>query len=205
MNEEIKVTDSNDANIYHNVVTGATPDSFMPDPDEIDEQFAQAANQVLKDSVELARLLIGAHQGALAIVIHNDWKLVRKYFSLSGKYAAWADYQTPAVGYGIHNWILGQKQILRLTQVELEAHPEWKGFGKEAGTHPPMRGWLVAPMIDKQGTNWGLFQLSDKYEGDFTQQDEDHFARLVDLVSTTLEALWQVRNLRKQQMQTGLS
>jgi GAF domain-containing protein len=84
-----------------------------------------------------------------------------------------------------------------MTQEELEAHPEWKGFGTEAGKHPPMRGWMSAPIVGKDGTNWGLLQLSDKYEGEFTAEDEQQFLCFSQLVTTTLEALWNVRNLKK--------
>jgi GAF domain-containing protein len=186
------------ANIYHNVVTGATTNPLINNPDAIDEAFASAANQVLHEAAELARVLIGAHQSAIAIIVQGDWSSVRKYFSLSKKYAQWADYGTPATGYGIHNWLLTLNQPLRLTQTELEAHPEWKNFSNENGKHPPMRGWLATPLTDRQGVNWGLFQLSDKYEGEFTEADEQHFVALTALVASNLEALWQVRNLQKQ-------
>jgi GAF domain-containing protein len=185
------------ANVYRNVVTGATPNPVMPTPDAIDEAFAEDANRVLSTSVELIRVLIGAHQSAAAIIVQRDWHSVRKFFSLSEKYAAWADYNTPAVGFGIHAWLLEHNQPVRFTQAELEAHPQWAGFGTEAGKHPPMRGWLAAPLIDRSGVNWGLLQLSDKYTGEFTAADEQHFVTFAGLVSTALEALWEVRNLRK--------
>jgi GAF domain-containing protein len=184
-------------NVYSNAVTGATANPVMPDPDAIDEAFAQAANRVLGLAAELARELVGAHQSAIAIIVQGDWSTVRKYFSLSEKYAAWKDYNTPAVGYGSHNWAIHQTNVIRLTQAELEAHPEWKHFGNEAGKHPPMRGWMAVPLIDTRGTNWGLFQLSDKYEGDFTAEDEKHFVKLAALTLNNLDALWQVRNLQK--------
>lgn len=184
-------------NIYRNVVTGATPNPVMQNPDAIDEEFAEAANRVLSNAVELIRVLIGAHQSAVAIIVQEDWSSIRKFFSLSQKYAAWADYSTPATGYGTHGWLLRHNQTVRMTQAELEAHPEWKGFGTEAGKHPPMRGWLSAPIVGRDGTNWGLLQLSDKYEGEFTEEDEKHFISFAKLVSETLEALWNVRNLRK--------
>jgi hypothetical protein len=107
----------------------------------------------MSNAVELVRDLIGAHQSAIAIVVQKDWSSVRKFFSLSSKYAAWADYRTPATGYGIHAWMLEHNAPVRMTQAELEVHPAWKGFGKEADKHPPMRGWLVAPLIDRQGVN----------------------------------------------------
>ncbi|MGH9939928.1 MAG: response regulator transcription factor, partial [Blastocatellia bacterium] len=34
-----------------------------------------------------------------------------------------------------------------------------------------MRGWLAAPLTLRDGRNLGLIQLSDKYDGEFTEQD----------------------------------
>ena len=114
---------TNPQNIYHNAVTGATANPVMLEPDAIDEAFAQAANKVLQNAVELIRVLIGAHQGAAAVVVEQDWTTIRKFFSLSDKYKAWADYKTPAAGFGIHAWLLTYNKPVRLTQAELEAHP----------------------------------------------------------------------------------
>ncbi|GAB4210067.1 MAG: hypothetical protein OHK0022_42400 [Roseiflexaceae bacterium] len=186
-------------NVYQNAVTGASINPVMPDPDAIDQEFAAAANQMLQTAVETIRILVGAHQGAAAIVVQKDWSTIRKFFSLSQKYANWATYATPATGYGIHGWILEHNRPVRLTQAELEAHPEWKGFGYESERHPPMRGWLAAPLVDRAGVNWGLLQLSDKYEGEFTAEDEHNFVKFAELLSMGLEALWEVRNLRKRQ------
>ncbi len=60
-----------------------------------------------------------------------------------------------------------------------------------------MRGWMAAPIKGEQGVNWGLLQLSNKYEGEFTQDDEAQFTAFAGLVSTTLGTRWQVRNLQK--------
>ena len=185
------------SNVYHNASVGAAPNPAVQAPDAIDAAFFEAANTVLGSAAELARSLVGAHQSAAAIVVENDWRSVRKYFSLSEKYAAWKDYAAPATGYGSHGWLLRQTKPVRLTQEELVAHPEWKNFGTENGKHPPMRGWIASPIMDSKGQNWGLIQLSDKYEGDFTAEDEAVFIRFVALVSATLEAHWEVRNLKK--------
>lgn len=191
-------------NVYQNSFIGATVNPVIPNPDAIDEAFAAAANQALATAVETIRILIGAHQGAAAIVVAQDWSSIRKVFSLSEKYAAWAAYATPATGYGSHGWLLKHNQPVRFTQAELQAHPEWRNFGTEADKHPPMRGWLAAPLVDRAGTNWGLLQLSDKYAGEFTAEDEHNLVRFASLLSITLEALWDVRNLRKQhQAETG--
>jgi hypothetical protein len=55
-----------------------------------------AADPVLAQAAELARVLARAHQGAAAQLFGEGWAHARKYFSLSEKYADWADYRQPA-------------------------------------------------------------------------------------------------------------
>lgn len=171
-------------NTYHNMRT-------PPKSSERKEfvAFYDAADPVLARAAELARVVTHAHQSAIAQMIQGDWSQVRKYFSLSEKYAEWADYRTPAVGFGIHAFITKHNQAFRLTQAELEAHPEWRNFGTEQGQHPPMRGWMARPLIGSDGLNYGLIQVSDRIEGDFTEEDEQHLAQLADLTSAALDAL----------------
>jgi hypothetical protein len=199
-----------DVNVYHNHPVGAEPNPAMPRPDAADAEFAAAANQVLADAAELARALAGAHQSAATVIAGGDWATARKHFSLSPKYAAWADYAAPAVGVGTHAWLLGgpgdpgagggperPPRVVRFSNAELEAHPSWMGFGTEAGKHPPMRGWMAARIEGRDGTVWGMLQLSDKTDGtDFSADDEAAFTRFARLVTTALEALWDVRQLR---------
>lgn len=85
---------------------------------------------------------------------------------------------------------MNENKPLRLTQAELLAHPAWKGFGTEAQRHPPMRGWLAVPLIGKDKHNYGLLQLSDKYnDADFTEDDEQHLMQLARLTAAALDAL----------------
>ena len=174
-------------NTYHN---GATP----PPADVPSElaAFMLAIDPVLAHAADLARVVANAHQGAAAQLIGGGWAHARKFFSLSEKYAAWADYAVPATGFGIHAYAHRIDKPLRLTDAELQAHAEWRGFGVEADRHPPMRGWLVAPLIGSDGDNYGFIQVSDRYEGDFTEQDEINLVRLATLTSTALDALARV-------------
>ena len=59
----------------------------------------------------------------------------------------------------------------------------------EKGRHPPMRGWLAAPLVGQDGLNYGLIQVSDRYEGEFTADDEANLVRLARLTSQALDAL----------------
>ena len=174
-------------NTYHNASTPPGPDV----PPEL-TAFMLAADPVLTQAAELARVLARAHQGAAAQLIGEEWANGRKYFSLSEKYAAWADYRAPAQGVGIHAYAHQVHEPIRLTDQELRAHPEWHEFGAEAGRHPPMRGWLAVPLIGSDGANYGFIQASDRLEGDFTEQDEANLVRLATLTSVALDALAQL-------------
>jgi GAF domain-containing protein len=174
-------------NTYHNASTPPPPD-MSPEL----ASFMRAADPVLAQAAELARVLAHAHQGAATQLIGQDWARARKYFSLSEKYAAWADYRAPAKGFGIHAYAHTVDRPLRLTDAELRAHPWWRNFGDQAGQHPPMRGWLAAPMMGSDGVNYGFIQASDRLEGEFTEQDEANLVRLATLTAAALDALAQL-------------
>src|SRR5215471_2029303 len=68
---------------------------------------------------------------------------MRKYFSLSPRYAAWFDYRTPAAGFGIHADVVKQNVPIRLTQAELERHPDWRDLEHRPGSILLcVAGWL---------------------------------------------------------------
>jgi DNA-binding response OmpR family regulator len=53
-----------------------------------------------------------------------------------------------------------------------------------------MRGWMAAPLISRSGVygrNLGLIQLSEKHDGEFTEQDEDALAQFARIVSVAVE------------------
>jgi GAF domain-containing protein len=152
--------------------------------------FAAAVDATLHLTAEVARYLINTHQAAATLLVAGDWPHARKWFSLSPKYAAWFTYRAPAVGFGIHALVVRENESLRLTQEELEAHPAWRGFGREKGKHPPMRGWLAVPLVGQDGRNYGLLQVSDREDGaDFTADDEARLTQLARLTALTLDSL----------------
>jgi GAF domain-containing protein len=174
-------------NSYHNASTPPGPDI----PADL-AGFLLAADPILAQAAELARVLARAHQGAATQLIGQGWANARKYFSLSEKYAAWADYHTPARGVGIHAAAHTADRPIRLTDQALRAHPAWGNFGDQQLRHPPLRGWLAVPLIGSDGVSYGFIQVSDRLEGDFTAQDEANLVRLASLTSTALDALAQL-------------
>jgi PAS domain S-box-containing protein len=148
---------------------------------------ALSIEDVLQAIAEQAREIIGAHQSVISMTIDQNWSQAISCVSLSDKYATWRSYDRQTDGSGIYACVCQLNRPMRLSQAELEAHPRWNGFGTEAGNHPPMWGWLAAPLIGRDGRNIGLIQLSDKYIGEFTAEDEAIAVQLAQMASIAIE------------------
>jgi GAF domain-containing protein len=155
-----------------------------------DPQLAARLDDLLHRACSLARALTGAEQAALSVDLDGDGRAARKFFNLSARYARWRDFRVDPRGLGLHAIRLEPGEVVRLTQDEVEAHPDWTGFGDEADRHPPLRGWLATPVCGEDGRNYGLLQLSDKSgDADFTAEDEDRIRELAAFAGATLDAL----------------
>lgn len=161
--------------------------------------------ELLQVITERSRFIIGAHQAVTSTTTGQNWATAINSISLSDKYAAWRDYKQPTDGTGIYTCVCQTNRTMRMTQVELEAHPLWRGFGTEAEKHPPMRGWLAAPLTGRDGHNIGLIQLSDKYEGEFTAQDEAILVQLAQMASVAIEntRLYEAEQLARTQAESA--
>jgi GAF domain-containing protein len=144
-------------------------------------------DEVLAVVTEAAREIVGAHMAVTSVTTDEDWAQAIVHVSLSAKYAAWRSYDARPSGAGIYRLVCQSNRAMRLTQAELEADPAWRGFGAEAGRHPPLRGWLAAPLTRLHGQNQGLIQLSDRVEGEFTEDDEAILVQLAQLASVAME------------------
>jgi two-component system cell cycle sensor histidine kinase/response regulator CckA len=143
-------------------------------------------DETLKNITEQARQIIGAHQAVTSLTVNRDWAASIKTVSLSDKNAAWMNYEEPPDMAGIYDLVYLHNKPIRLTRAELEAHPAWRNIGVAAASRPPMRGWLAAPLIGLDGHNMGLLQLSDKYEGEFSESDEAILVQLARVASVAI-------------------
>lgn len=143
--------------------------------------------EMLQIAADKACEIIGAHQSVTSLTIDHNWAQAITSVSLSDQYIRWKDYAELPDGSGIYALVCETNRPLRLTQDELVRHPRWRGFGAHAAQHPPMIGWLAAPLISRSGDNIGLIQLSHKAEGDFTQDDENMLVQLAQLVAAVID------------------
>ncbi|MDZ8055472.1 MAG: ATP-binding protein [Aulosira sp. ZfuVER01] len=135
---------------------------------------------------EQSRETIGAHQSATSITIDENSAQAIHAVSLSNKYAHQQNYQHKPDSAVVSQLICRLQGSIRMSQAELESHPIWSGFAKEFCQSLPMRGWLAAPLIHANGKKIGLIQLSDKYEGEFTEDDETILVQLTQMASLAI-------------------
>ena len=64
------------------------------------------------------------------------------------------------------------KKVLRLTRAEVQAHPAWLEYASTAPSSRPAQGLLCVPLHDRMGTLLGFLSASDRYDDDFTADDE---------------------------------
>lgn len=140
--------------------------------------------------------IIGAHQGVTNHKIGRDWGQSVNVVVLSDKYGPWHNYKADIDGTGIYALVCRTGRAMRLTQEELERHPAWRNFGTESDDHPPLRGWLAAPLVGRDGRNLGVVQLSDRYDGEFTAEDEAILVQMAQMASVALENAFLYRDLR---------
>lgn len=147
----------------------------------------RTVHDMLAEVAQQARGVIRAHQSVVSLTIDSSWAQAISAVSLSDKYASFQRLEGEPDGTGIYAVVCETNQPMRLTQAELVAHPRWRGFGAGAARHPPMRGWLAVPLIGRDGSNIGVLQLTDKYEGEFTQHDEYIAMEMAQLASVALQ------------------
>ncbi len=75
----------------------------------------------------------------------------------------------------------------RFSQAELEADAIGRQLVSHWGDRPPIRGWLAVPLVARDGSRQGLVQLSDRGEGDFSEDDEAILVQLARMASVALE------------------
>lgn len=141
----------------------------------------------MQEIADQARGVIGAHQATVCLSADSLRPHALHALSLSEKYEASRGLMKPTDSSAIYAIVCENNRSVRMTQAELEAHHGWRNFGGYGEAPPPARGWLAVPLMGRNGKNIGVLLLSDKYEGEFTKQDEYVALELSHLASAGLE------------------
>lgn len=144
-------------------------------------------HEALRIFARQARISIGAHQSAVSYLPDGDFAAAFHTHSFSTKYESYNSYDVMPTGKGIWSLVVETKKPVRMTQDELTSHSAWRNFSDlrdERGLeHPPMRGWLAVPFLSSDSDFVGVVQLSDKFDGDFTDDDLQMLVQLARLMT----------------------
>ncbi len=163
---------------------------------------AESFEETLRVMGFRARQMLGAHQSAISYVPDGDFRAAVHIASLSDKYAHYRAYDVMPTGEGIWGLIVKDRAPVRMAEQELYSHPQFRNFSDLKTTqgleHPPMPGWLAVPVLRKGGGLIGVLQLSDKFEGEFTEDDQEQLVKLATLYGPIFELQYVNDDLQRQ-------
>ena len=166
-----------------------------------DMPASETFHEALHGLALVSRLRIGAHQAAISYVPDGDFKAAIHTHSFSEKYARYNSYDVMPTGEGIWGLLVENRAPVRMTEAELYSHPQFKHFSDlknaQGLEHPPMPGWLAVPVLRRDGGFIGVVQLSDKFDGEFTQADEDQLVQLAKFYTATFELQYVYEDSRR--------
>jgi signal transduction histidine kinase len=148
---------------------------------------------VLDRVLQTAREITGAHYAAVGIL--NERRTELAQFLTVG-----VDQKTQLAigdlprGRGVLGTLIEYPEPLRLADVG--QHPSSYGF--PAG-HPVMRSFLGVPIVIR-GQAWGNLYLTEKQDGEFSEQDEEAAVILADWAAVAIEnaRLYEISERRRQ-------
>jgi signal transduction histidine kinase/DNA-binding response OmpR family regulator len=146
---------------------------------------------------QIAREIVGAHAAVTRLTGETPERSLGLSVSWSDKYPAWRASQIRFGNLALDQLVCGVNRPQRLDERALNELPDARPAGVDAAHSPPMRGWLAAPLLGRNGRNLGLVQLSDKYKGEFTDADEALLVQLAQTASIAIENARLYQDLRE--------
>jgi signal transduction histidine kinase len=121
---------------------------------------------VLERLLEVAREVTGARYAAIG-VLDERREALERFLTVGIDEETHRQIGDLPHGRGVLGLLISEPQPLRLADVG--AHPRSYGFPL---AHPPMTTFLGVPIII-EGEAWGNLYLTDKAQGEFTEEDEE--------------------------------
>jgi signal transduction histidine kinase/DNA-binding response OmpR family regulator len=145
---------------------------------------APSVQEIAQIVTETAREVIGTHHAMTLIAPGTHPVHAASYASYSDKYAAWRSKTPDLWNRAIYSLISSTNKPLRMAQIEVEAHAPTHATANDG---PPLRGLLAAPLAGRDGRNMGAVLLSDRIDGEFTDDDQAILVQLAQMASVAVE------------------
>lgn len=163
----------------------------------------QTLEGTMREVAEQARGVIGAHFAVVSMAGSHDGLQPVVVRSLSEKYNGQSAPLKLGDGLALYAEVGQNRRSLRMTQAEMSDQLKWISDNDANGDQRvSMGGLLAVPLTGRSGKNIGLLQLLDKYEGEFSLQDEFVAVELAQLASTAMENAQLLEEVN--QLNTGL-
>ena len=167
--------------------------------DVADTLYNSVKEQAFSKCLDLIALqireLIGSHQSAVSYIPGGDFVNGIHTTDLTDKYAKYRKYDVLPNGKGIWALLFENKKSICMTEQDLYKHPRFKHFSNLKTSngleHPPLPGWLAVPIISTNNEVIGALQLADKYEGEFTKEDQQILENYAQMIASTFEIQFQ--------------
>ena len=149
---------------------------------------ARSLPALLKLVADAARDIVGAHQAITFFLpaqgAASGAARAEAAGSFSDKYEQWKD-RPLRLDARAQTRVIGERRAIRMTESELRDHQEWRIIG--GLDVPPVGGVMAAPLFTGDHRTLGLIYLSERYEGDFTDDDEAILTQLAQTASSAIE------------------
>jgi signal transduction histidine kinase/DNA-binding response OmpR family regulator len=145
---------------------------------------ASSVQKIAQIAADTARELIGTNLALMLISPGDHPAHTASCASYSGKHASWQKKSPNLQGGGLFILVSKTNKPMRMTHLELEAHAPAHAISDDT---PPLRGLLAAPLTGRDGSNMGAILLSDKMEGEFTDDDQAILVQLSQMASVAVE------------------
>ena len=149
---------------------------------------ALSVEKMLQTVTDAARDVVGTHQAITLLfgeATGNPGARPVTVASFSEKYADWRS-RTPQLDAVTKSIVAQSRTATRMTEAELRDHPDW-AIVSELDIPPVTGGVLAAPLLGRDATNLGVLYLSDRYDGEFTRDDEAVLVQLAQMTSIGIE------------------
>ena len=150
---------------------------------------------------EQARALIGAHWAATLFDFNSRSDGICRW-SFSDKFSDLRDRELTLIRTGPVAYARESNETVSQSPLELSSHDD-PGWRAACDADPPMHGCLAAPLIGDAGRNVGLIVLSDKYSGNFDDQDAVVLQQLGQVAGAALAARNANRSLARRTEELG--
>ena len=146
---------------------------------------------------EEARSLIGAARSSASITVHGDRTSSIVVASDGEEQAGWRDDGDERDLSDLYALVCPPNRPMRADQRQLRSNPAFRPAEPAADDVPEPRNWIAAPLTGLPENNVGLLQLSDRIEGDFTEDDEAMLVQLTQMACVAIDNAWLLDHLRE--------